>query len=140
MKTKLGLLGVALIAGGTLFAQPRVSVGIGVGGYGPGIYPPPAYAQQYAPPCPGPDYTWIDGYWGPQGIWTAGFWRAPIYNSYRVAPRYYAPSYGNAYRGYDRGRAYVTRGYQNGYQRGNERGNQRGNESRGRSYGNGFRR
>ncbi len=106
MKTKLGLLGVALIAGGTLFAQPRVSVGIGVGGYGPGIYPPPAYAQPYAPPCPGPDYTWVDGYWGPQGVWTAGFWRAPIYNSYRVAPRYYAPSYGNAYayRGYDRGR------------------------------------
>ena len=94
MKTKLGLLGVALLAGGTLFAQPRISVGIGVGGYGPGVYPPPAYAQQYAPPCPGPGYTWVDGYWGPRNVWIAGFWRAPVYP---VAPRYY-----NAYRGYDR--------------------------------------
>jgi len=91
MKTKPGLLGVALLAGGTLFAQPRISVGIGVGGYGPGVYPPPAYAQQYAPPCPGPGYTWVDGYWGPRNVWVAGFWRAPVY------PRYY-----NANRGYDR--------------------------------------
>jgi hypothetical protein len=94
MKTKLGLLGVALLAGGTLFAQPRISVGIGVGGYGPGVYPPPAYAPQYAAPCPGPGYTWVDGYWGPRNVWVSGFWRAPVYP---VAPRYY-----NAYRSYDR--------------------------------------
>jgi hypothetical protein len=98
MKTKLKVLAVALIAGGTMFAQPRISVGIGVGGYGPGAYPPPAYAQQYAPPCPGPDYTWVDGYWGPRNVWVAGFWRAPVYPSYRVAPRVY-----NSYRVSDRG-------------------------------------
>jgi hypothetical protein len=67
MKTKLSLLAVALIAAGTMFAQPRVSIGIGVGGYGPGYYPPPVYASQYAPPCPGPGYAWVDGYWAPQG-------------------------------------------------------------------------
>jgi hypothetical protein len=96
MKTKLGLLGVALLAGGTLFAQPRISVGIGVGGYGPGVYPPPAYAQQYVPACPGPDYTWVDGYWGPRHAWVAGFWRAPVY------PRYVAPRYNNGFRAFGR--------------------------------------
>ena len=34
MKTTLGILAVALIAGGTMFAQPRVA--IGVGGYARG--------------------------------------------------------------------------------------------------------
>jgi hypothetical protein len=95
MKLKWNLLAVALIAGGTMFAQPRVAIGIGVGGYGPGAYPPPAYAQQYVPPCPGPGYTWVDGYYGPQG-WVAGFWQAPYVNTYvggYVAPRYVAPRY-----------------------------------------------
>ncbi|HEY1494595.1 MAG TPA: hypothetical protein VGF49_08625 [Candidatus Solibacter sp.] len=41
MKTKLRLLAVALIAGGTMFAQSRLSVGVSVGGYGPGACPPP---------------------------------------------------------------------------------------------------
>uniref|UniRef100_Q01W66 Putative signal peptide protein n=1 Tax=Solibacter usitatus (strain Ellin6076) TaxID=234267 RepID=Q01W66_SOLUE len=119
MKTKLGLLGVALLAGGTLFAQPRISVGIGVGGYGPGVYPPPAYAQQYAPPCPGPDYTWVDGYWGPRNVWVSGFWRAPAY------PRYVAPRYSNSYRGYDRN---DFRGYDRSDFRGHDRNDFRGHD------------
>jgi hypothetical protein len=41
MKTKLRLLAVALIAGGTMFAQSRLSIGVSVGGYGPGACPPP---------------------------------------------------------------------------------------------------
>jgi WXXGXW repeat (2 copies) len=101
MKSKFKLLAMALIAGGTMFAQTRVSVGIGVGGYGPGVYPPPAYAQ-YQPPCPGPGYTWVDGYWAPQGgrnMWIAGFWRPPVVT---VAPRYVAPHYYKAFRGHDR--------------------------------------
>jgi WXXGXW repeat (2 copies) len=126
MKTKLRILAVALIAGGALFAQPRVSIGIGVGGYGPGYYPPPAYAQ-YAPPCPGPDYAWVDGYWVPQGgrnVWISGFWRPPYVSGYRMAPRYVAPPrYYNAYRGNDRDRGFNSR-YQN----------------RGQAYSNGFRR
>jgi WXXGXW repeat (2 copies) len=123
MKTKLRLLAVALIAGGTMFAQPRVAIGIGVGGYGPGAYPPPAYAQSYVPPCPGPGYAWVDGYWAPQGgrnVWIAGFWRAP-----RVAPGYVAPRYYSGYRGNDHDR---------------DRGRNEHFENRGRSFGNGFRR
>jgi len=116
MKTKLSLLAVALIAAGTMFAQPRVSIGIGVGGYGPGYYPPPVYAPQYAPPCPGPGYAWVDGYWAPQGgrnVWIGGFWRAP-YAGYRVGPRFVAPRYYNSYRGYDHNRG---RGYGRGFRR-----------------------
>ena len=45
MKTKLRLLAVALIAGGAMFAQSRLSIGVGVGGYGPGACPPPV--QRY---------------------------------------------------------------------------------------------
>src|ERR1700675_1844280 len=105
MKTKLGILAMGLIAAGTMFAQPRVAIGIGVGGYGPGYYPPPpVYAQGYVPPCPGPDYTWVDGYRGPQGVWVGGYWRAPFAGGYRIAPRYVEPRYYNSYRGYDRDR------------------------------------
>ena len=122
MKSKLKILAVALIAGGTMFAQTRLSVGIGVGGYGPGAYPPPAYAQTYAPPCPGPGYTWVDGYWAPQGgrnVWIAGFWRAPV-STYRVAPRV-GPRYDYAFRGNDRDRDHDR-------------------DHRGRDFSNGFRR
>jgi hypothetical protein len=136
MKTKLGVVAVALMAGGTMFAQPRVSIGVGVGGYGPGYYPPPAYAQ-YMPPCPGPDYAWSDGYWVPRGgrnVWMNGSWRRPYVSGYGVAPGYLAPGYlapryYSSYRGNDRG-------YYNRYQsRGGERG-----ENRGHGYSNGFRR
>jgi hypothetical protein len=117
MKTKLKLLAVALIAGGTMFAQPRVSIGIGVGGYGP----PPVYAQA-VPACPGPGYTWVDGYWVPQGgrnVWIAGFWRAPFAGGYRVAPRVVAPRYFNAYRDNDRfrGRDDHGRDFSHGFRR-----------------------
>jgi hypothetical protein len=99
MKTNLRLLAVALIAGGTMFAQSRLSIGIGA--YGMGAYPPPAYTQ-YQPPCPGPGYTWVDGYWAPRegsNAWIAGFWRAP---AVAVAPRYIEPRYHNEFRGNDR--------------------------------------
>jgi hypothetical protein len=124
MQTKLKILAVALIAGGAMFAQPRVSIGVGVAGYGPGYYPPPAYAQ-YMPPCPGPDYAWVDGYWVPRGgrnVWIAGYWRAPYFSGYRAAPRYVGPRYYNSYRGNDRhyGSSYRGNGghgYSNGYRR-----------------------
>jgi hypothetical protein len=45
MKNQLRVLAVALIAGGTMFAQSRLSTGNGAVGYGPGSYPPPAYTQ-----------------------------------------------------------------------------------------------
>ncbi len=139
MKTQLRILAVALIAGGTMFAQTRFSVGIGIGGYGQGYYPPATY-ENYAPPCPGPDYTWVDGYWTPEGgrnVWFDGYWRRPYSSGYRVAPRYVEPRYYNSYRGYDRDRG--ENWYQN---RGGERYGNRGGErygNRGHGYSNGFR-
>jgi hypothetical protein len=80
MKTKL--LAMMLLAGGSMFAGPRFSIGVGFG-------TPPAYAANI-PPCPGPGYTWVDGYWtnnyGRQ-VWVPGFWNAPVV-SFQVAPRF----------------------------------------------------
>src|SRR5690349_12624987 len=73
MKSKL-LIAFALLAGGSAFAQTRFSIGIGVGGYGPGYYAPapvyvaPArpyyrtygYSNGYAPNY----YRGGAGYWG----------------------------------------------------------------------------
>src|ERR1043165_7396281 len=99
MKTKL--LGLMLLAGSAMFAAPRVSVAIGFGGGG--YYPPPAYA--YAPPCPGPGYTWVEGAWyfeGPRRLWRNGYWPAP---AYVPTVRYYDRGYyGQGFRGYDRDR------------------------------------
>ncbi len=74
MKTKL--LALAFLAGGSMFAQTRFSIGIHFGGSGSGYYSaPPVYAVQ--PPCPGPDYSWSEGYWD-QGsgrrAWMNGYW------------------------------------------------------------------
>jgi hypothetical protein len=136
MKLKWNLLAVALIAGGTMFAQPRVAIGIGVGGYGPGAYPPPAYAaDQYIPPCPGPGYTWVDGYWAWQGgrnVWIAGFWQAPYVSTYRVAPRYIAPRY--EYGRFDRDDHDRDRG------RGERFENRGRGDEHARDFGRGFRR
>ena len=48
MQTKL--LATLFLAGASLFAGPRVFVGVGVGA------PPPPPVVAYAPPCPGPGY------------------------------------------------------------------------------------
>ena len=84
MKTKL--LAVMLLVGGSLFAQTRFSVGVGFGGQGDGSYlAPPSYADDI-PPCPGPDYYWVDGYWSPdhgRNTWVAGSWNKQPFS---VAP------------------------------------------------------
>jgi len=126
MKNKLRLLAVALVAGGTMFAAPRVSIGIGVG---VGSYPPPPAYAQYQSPCPGPGYSWVDGYWAPQGgrnVWVSGFWRAP---AVKVAPHYVEPRH-EVYRdnhGQDHDR--------DAWNRGGDRHDNRGN-----AFVNGFRR
>jgi len=56
-----------LLAGG-LFASPRVTVGIGIG--------VPAPVAVVRPACPGPGYTWVDGYYA-NGVWVAGYWAPP---------------------------------------------------------------
>jgi hypothetical protein len=103
MKTKL--LAILFLAGTSLFAGPRVSIGVGIGGpaYGPGYYapPPPIPAYAYASRYARPGYSWIDGYWypvGPRYQWRGGYWARPPYAGARwVGPRYYRNSY---YRGY----------------------------------------
>jgi hypothetical protein len=97
MKTKLLVL--ILLGGTSLFARTRVSIGIGIGGFGyvapppvvyapPPYYPAPAYGYYYPP---APRYYGYSGYWG-----------RPVYGgAYRVGPRYYGNRYYNG-----RGRRY----------------------------------
>src|SRR5260370_33857916 len=77
-----------LLAGSSLFAETHFSIGIGVGGYGYAAPP----AAVYAPPCPGPGYTWVDGYWdqaGPRRFWRDGYWdRRAFDRGYAVEPRH----------------------------------------------------
>ena len=74
-----------------MFAQTRLSVGVGFGGRGGGYYQaPPSYASNI-PPCPGPGYTWVDGYWSQddgRNVWVSGYWyRQPFTDGYEAAPR-----------------------------------------------------
>jgi hypothetical protein len=96
MKSKL--IALALLAGSSMFAQSRVSVGIQVGGYGQGYYDDaPVYAVQ--PPCPGPEYNWAAGYWSSNygrrswvpGSWVRRHFDRPVYD--------YRDYRGNSYRG-----------------------------------------
>jgi hypothetical protein len=103
MSTKL--LALALLVGGTMFGQVRVSVGVGVGGggYYPGYYapPPPPRVVAYRPLRPGPGFVWVPGYWHPAGrsyAWRAGFWTRPPYIGARwVSPRYHGRRYYGGY-------------------------------------------
>jgi hypothetical protein len=72
------MLAMALVAGSAL-AAPRISIGIGFGA------PAPVAVR---PACPGPDYVWVDGYYGPSGAWMPGFWRAPVVVA-PASPRFY---------------------------------------------------
>ena len=110
MKTKL--IVALLLASSAMFARSRVSIAVGVGGFGvpavagyyapaPAYYPPaPAYvppvpvAPVYAPPVyaapyAAPGYRWIAGYWyfsGGHRLWRPGYWGRPHYS---YAPRRY---------------------------------------------------
>src|SRR3954469_18917535 len=137
MKTKMMVM--ALLAGGAMFAQPRVSIGVGIGGYAPPAYAPAYVEQDIIPPCPGPDYTWVDGYWsqyGGRNSWISGSWqRRPYSSNYRVTPRFVQPRYSgrdsyrsrDSYRGQDRNDR--GRGYEHGYEQGRQ-GNSFGNAYR----------
>jgi hypothetical protein len=88
---KKAIATMMLLAGG-LFAAPAFRLGIGIG--------VPAAVAVVRPACPGPGYTWVDGYHAPTGVWVAGFWAPPAVVT--VAPRY-APAPVIA-RHFDRGR------------------------------------
>ncbi len=70
---KKALLGMMLMAGGlagSLAAAPRVHIGIGIGA--------PAPVVAAIPPSPGFGYTWVNGYYAPDGAWVAGYWAPPV--------------------------------------------------------------
>ncbi len=97
------LLTLMLLAGGSAFAATHVSIGIGIGGpaYYGGYYTP----APVRPPCPGPGYTWVDGYWGSNRVWVNGYWAAPYGGSYWASPRYRDWDHDRGrHRGWDRDR------------------------------------
>ena len=99
MRSKLLLL--LLLAGGSIFAGTHVSIGIGVG-LPYAWYPPPPPPVYYAPPCPGPEYVWIPGYYyrvGPSWTWRAGYWAPPYGRAYGVRTRSYGgPAFRQGFR------------------------------------------
>ena len=142
MKTKL--LAMMLLAGGAVFAQPRFSVGIGFN------QAPPAYASNISP-CPGPGYTWVDGYWSQnygQPVWIAGYWNAPVFTTgFGFAPRF-DDHFGGGFdrdrnfngRDHDQSRNFnpePARGFNQGQTRVQQGGRSHGHDDRGN--GNGFR-
>lgn len=58
MKKKI--LAGLLLAGSTVFAAPRVGFGVSFGAPAPVVAP---YAVAAVPPCPGPGYVFVNGYW-----------------------------------------------------------------------------
>ncbi len=103
MKSKI--LALFLLAGSTMFAGTHVAFGIGIG-VGGGYYapPPPAPLVAYAPPYYArPGYSWVGGYWypnGPRYVWHGGYWARPPYVGARWnGPRYYGHRYYPGYWG-----------------------------------------
>ena len=68
-------------------ANAQVTFGIRIGQQ-------PAPRGYVVPARPGPEYSWVEGYWYPQGgryAWHNGYWTRPPYEgAYWVAP--YAPA------------------------------------------------
>jgi hypothetical protein len=91
MKSKLLVL--TLLVSGSIFAQ--ISVGIRIGA------PPPPRVVRVVPPTPGPGYTWVAGYWYPNGNhykWHDGYWTRPAYSGARwVAPHHDGQRYYDGY-------------------------------------------
>ncbi len=73
------ILAGLVLAGGTMFAGPHISIGVGLG-----VPVAPAYvapAPVVVAPAPGPGYAWVDGYWyfsGGHRLWHTGYWRGPV--------------------------------------------------------------
>jgi hypothetical protein len=69
---KKAMATMMLLAGG-LFAAPHVRFGVEIG----------APVAVVRPACPGTGYAWVDGYYGANGGFVAGYWAPP---AVRVAP------------------------------------------------------
>jgi hypothetical protein len=119
MKTKL--LAMMLLVGGTMFAQSRFSVGIGVGGYGGGYSQP----VPYVPPCP--------GFYDANGFCVESY-AQPFYGGLRAAPRF-----DNHFSDRDDRRGF-SRGFEQDRNRGVSQGRNSGGENRGPNQSRGNRR
>ena len=79
---KLNWIGSVLFAAAlTIPASAQISVYIG--------HPPPRARYERRGPLPGPGYTWINGYWSPQGgqyEWVPGRWDRPPYRGRPLGP------------------------------------------------------
>ena len=53
------ILAGLLFGGSLMFGQVNFGFSIGA--------PPPPRVMRYRPPAPGPDFTWVEGYWYPDG-------------------------------------------------------------------------
>jgi len=87
-----------------LLAAMLLTAGIGVAQFSVGIHigePPRPRVIRVRPASPGPGYSWVDGYWYPQGnryTLHQGYWTRPPYEgSQWMAPRYEGGMY---YQGY----------------------------------------
>jgi hypothetical protein len=94
MKTKL--LALIALAGGSLFAQSRFSVGVAIGsGPGPAYYRPAPVVV--AAPAYRPGFIWVAGYWDHSRFgrtWVPGHYvRRAAFRHYREYPRYDYPRY-----------------------------------------------
>jgi len=74
-----------MLLAGSLFAGPRVAIGIGIGA--------PAPIAVVRPACPGPGYVWVDGYYAPNGVWMAGYWAPPVPVVRGYVPHYVWPGF-----------------------------------------------
>ena len=80
MKTKL--IATLMLAASSMFAGPRIAIGVGVGlpfAPAPVVVAPPVVT--YATPAPGPGYLWTAGYYDfvyGRRVWHPGYWRAPV--------------------------------------------------------------
>jgi hypothetical protein len=102
MKTKL--MALILMAGGTLFAETHVAIGVQFGRPAPVVVRAPVVVNAYRPPYPGPGYVWIEGYYDEFNNWYDGYWALPPYaGAYWVAPRFNGGHFATGYWGGARG-------------------------------------
>jgi hypothetical protein len=98
------LMALMLMAGGALFAQTRVAIGVQIGRPAPVVVRAPVADYSYRPPFPGPGYVWIEGYYDEFGDWYEGYWALPPYaGAYWVAPRFVGSRFSAGYWGGSRG-------------------------------------
>jgi hypothetical protein len=128
MKTLLKALAIStLLLVPASPAHAQVSFGINIG-------QPPAWRPSRIAPQPGPDYTWIDGYWYPVGSkyqWHAGYWTRPPYaGAYWNEPYHDGSRFIGGYWDGDRGAVDHNHSSDRNRQRDAQRNNGRGRDDR----------